>query len=331
MSNETIGIQPVHPTWERIIHRHTKLVEGKDVANTSLYDTSWSKIMRIHDAMKAAQVEASNIDNAVSPADLEDAAPTIATVPKGATSDPGSTVAIASEIALEAIEAEDDAVDNQWSDEDCSQDGTVDNDAITNYDKAWDRVMAHPTPVLAPKPASHEPSALELPETQTHRQQEMERCKVYHAVIHDYSQQEAAQPRPEGFNRLHSQWVRIFSMLLAFCDLTQDAIDHKSGIDHKAIPTVELHPGPKESTVTRECKETSRQWRAWTGLKMLFDRLPLLALLVCSLIKKADLQEMELGGQEQLAVGPHTALWVMLACLAVQNSNQQKPQAMGLL
>jgi len=326
-----IGIQPVHPAWDRIISRHTTIVTGKSTPSASLYDTSWSKIMRIHTAM---QVQASTqAEGKVSTARASDTvsagldATPLEAAPDAATAT--WSVALASEMALEAIESTvDDKAHDEWSD--CDTDST---DAV--FDSSWDRIMTRRTPAMLPKLAPDEPSSLELPKQMCGAQRE-----AYHeGMFHDYDLTNTAQA--PGPSWLQAQWLRIFSVLLAVCDLTRDndgqrhqCISRQSAVsltlssdaEHRTRNVLDRVCASAGASVDgiQEGRGEGEGLQAWQALKVLYSRLPWLALVVCSLLKKAQLQGCEQDGMGVPAHSSHTVMWILIACFAMNISSQSE-------
>lgn len=286
--------------------------------------------MRIHTAMQAqastqAEESASTARASATLSAGLDTTP-LEAAPDAATAT--GSVALASEMALEAIESTvDDKGHDEWSD--CDTDST---DAV--FDASWDRIMTTRTPAVLPKLAPDEPSSLELPKQMCGAQRE-----AYHeGMFHDY---DSTNTKASGPSWLQAQWLRIFSVLLAVCDLTRDddvkrrkCFPRQSAVSLTLSSDVEHR---KRNGLDRVCASadgaspdgTQQEGRgeglqAWQALKVLYSRLPWLALVVCSLLKKAQLQGYEQDGVGVPAHSSHTVMWILIACMAMNISSQSE-------
>lgn len=241
------------------------------------------------------------------------------------------SVALASEMALEAIESTVDKGHDEWSD--CDTDST---DAV--FDASWDRIMTTRTPAVLPKLAPDEPSSLELPKQMCGAQRE-----AYHeGMFHDYDSTNTT--KASGPSWLQAQWLRIFSVLLAVCDLTRDDdVKRRKCFPRQSAVSLTLSSDAEHrqrNVLDRVCASadgasadgTQQEGRgeglqAWQALKVLYSRLPWLALVVCSLLKKAQLQGYEQDGVGVPAHSSHTVMWILIACFAMNISSQSEEKA----
>lgn len=118
------GTQPLHPSWEKVIHRHLTMVEGEHIPRPSLFDTSWVKVMKRHEQMTAPDINAHCTSTHCDDYQNDE-------THNQCDQTEGEILAVVNEEMLAKIEAEIDGADA----------GMSYNEA-PNYDPDFDRVMS---------------------------------------------------------------------------------------------------------------------------------------------------------------------------------------------